>query len=356
MFMKVFAGAIMGLVALTALPVLLISATAGASQPTPTAAAFSDIPPTYLALYRDATARRCPTLPWSVLAAIGKIESDHGRIGGARVHGDGTVHPRIVGVALDGSPGVARILDTDRGRHDGDTVYDRAVGPMQFIPGTWSAYGLDASGDGVADPHNAIDAIHAAAVYLCVNGADDADQVSEAILAYNRSAVYRDRVLEIASAYGEGSLGTSAASRTLIAMVLANPHLEIYAAGRDDIAAGRVDARVLAVLQMLSEHHTLTISSLKTGHSRCVGGGNYPGCRVSHHWHGRGVDIAAVDGRAISASHVDARALAVSFASLPPELRPAEVGTPWRQLTGFTGFFSDRDHLTHLHLGWAGDR
>lgn len=356
MLKKLLAVATTGFVLLLLAPLLLVAAAAGDAQPAATPIAGDDIPADYLALYQDAVLQRCPGMPWSVLAAIGKIESDHGRTSGARVHDDGTVHQRIVGVALDGSPGVARILDTDRGRYDGDTVYDRAVGPMQFIPGTWASDGLDASGDGVADPHSAIDAIHAAAVYLCANGANDPARLSETILSYNRSTAYRDRVLEIASEYAAGSLGTAVASPTLIAMVLANPRLEIYAPGREDIAAGLIDGRVLTVLQTLSEHHTLTISSLKSGHSRCVGGSNYPDCNVSHHWHGRAVDIAAIDGSTISASHIDARALALALDSLPAEFRPAEVGTPWRQLTGLRGFFSDQAHLTHLHLGWARDR
>jgi hypothetical protein len=344
--------ALVGLLALVTLPALVLAAAAGSTRPLPTDHAQADIPPSYLALYQDATNRRCPTLPWSVLAAIGKVESDHGRLGGARLQPDGTVTRRIIGVALDGSPGVARILDTDRGRYDGDTTYDRAVGPMQFIPSTWAAYGIDATGNGSADPHNAIDAIHSAARYLCATGANDPARIPQAILAYNRSTTYRDRVLDIAAEYAMADVATTTASPTLIAMVLTNPRLDIYPAGRDDIAAGRIDTRVLAVLQMLSQDHALSIVSLKTGHSRCIGGGDYPGCRVSHHWHGRAVDIAAIDGRPVNRANPTARVLAERLHALPPPLRPSEIGTPWPELAQLPGFFSDHAHTRHVHLGW----
>ena len=334
-------------------PLLAVTAASGSPQLPPTGTALAGVPPAYLALYQDATTQRCPGMPWSVLAAIGKVESDHGRLGGARLHPDGTVSPRIIGVALDGSPGVRRIRDTDGGRYDGDPVYDRAVGPMQFIPSTWAAYGIDASGNGIADPHNAIDAIHSAARYLCASGASDPTRLDRAILAYNRSTAYRDRVLQIAAEYATDGLGgTATATPTLIAMVLANPNLDIYPAGRDDIATGRIDARVLTLLQHLSEEHRLTIVSLKTGHSRCIGGGDYPGCRVSHHWHGRAVDIAAIDGRPVNSSNPTARALALHLHQLPQPLRPSEVGTPWPDLTPLPGYFSDAAHTRHLHLGW----
>ena len=341
-----------GLVVLLFLPAIVMTAVAGEAQPPPTQTAIDDIPAAYLALYQEATRRHCPSMPWSVLAAIGKVESDHGRLGGARLHGDGSVWPRIIGVALDGSPGVMLIRDTDGGRYDGDTVYDRAVGPMQFIPSTWAAYGVDASGNGIADPHNAIDAIHSAAVYLCDHGAGEPGRLDEAVLAYNRSSSYLEAVMRHASVYAVGGGIIEVASPTLIAMVLANPRLDIYAGGREDIAQGRIDARVLTVMQFVSERHTLGIVSLKTGHSRCIGGREFAGCRVSHHWHGRAVDIATIDGRPVSVANPVARDLVMWLHELPPHLRPDEVGNPWRELSPLPGFFSDAAHQGHLHLGW----
>ena len=96
-------------------------------------------------------------VPWSVLAAIGRVESDHGRFGGAQLRPDGYGTKPIRGVALDGGPGIALVRDTDRGSLDGDTIFDRAVGPMQIIPLTWSNVGVDGNGDDRRDPNNIYD-------------------------------------------------------------------------------------------------------------------------------------------------------------------------------------------------------
>ena len=88
--------------------------------------ALNDIPPILLELYIVA-ADVCPGLPWTVIAGIGKVESDHGRFGGATIAPDGKVSPPIVGIALNGENNTARIDDTDDGILDGDSVFDRAV-------------------------------------------------------------------------------------------------------------------------------------------------------------------------------------------------------------------------------------
>ena len=131
-------------------------------------------------------------LSWSTLAGIGRVESDHGRFGGASVDADGVARPSIVGIALDGSAGVLEIRDTDGGRLDGDTTYDRAIGPMQFLPGTWARYGADGNGDGTRDPHQLDDAALAAARYLCAGGRDTASGEGwwDGVLTYNRSIDY----------------------------------------------------------------------------------------------------------------------------------------------------------------------
>ena len=66
--------------------------------------------------------------------------------------------PPIVGIPLDGRPGVAEIKDTDGGKWDGDTTYDRAVGPMQFSPAAGATFGVDGDGDGKIDPFDIDDA------------------------------------------------------------------------------------------------------------------------------------------------------------------------------------------------------
>src|SRR5829696_6419350 len=104
-------------------------------------------------------------LDWPLLAGIGKVESGHAFGGEVDRHGD-TLRP-ILGPVLDGGPGVAAIPDTDDGRWDTDDTWDRAVGPMQFIPSSWSIYGRDGNSDDKRDPNNVNDASLASADYLC---------------------------------------------------------------------------------------------------------------------------------------------------------------------------------------------
>jgi membrane-bound lytic murein transglycosylase B len=142
-------------------------------------------------------------LSWSTIAGIGRVESDHGRYGGARLDADGVARPSIVGIPLDGSAGVREILDTDGGRLDGDPTYDRAVGPMQFLPGTWDRYGADGNDDDVRDPHQLDDAALAAARYLCADGRDTASGEGwwDGVLTYNRSVDYARLVWAAADRY-----------------------------------------------------------------------------------------------------------------------------------------------------------
>ncbi|WP_134655013.1 lytic murein transglycosylase [Streptomyces sp. H23] len=158
----------------------------------------SGIPATVLRAYRaaeTAVGRTDPgcRLPWELLAAIGKVESGQAR--GGAVDRNGTTLSRITGPPLNGK-GFALIRDTDGGAHDGDTVYDRAVGPMQFLPSTWARWGADGNGDGRADPNNVFDAALAAGHYLCAGDRDlgRAADLDRAILSYNNSRTYLETV------------------------------------------------------------------------------------------------------------------------------------------------------------------
>ncbi|WP_254705467.1 lytic transglycosylase domain-containing protein [Streptomyces vilmorinianum] len=183
----------------TALPPLRTAA-GGPGAPAPRAsrdtavASGGAVPATVLDAYRKAetaqgrSAPRC-RLSWQLLAAIGQVESAQAR--GGRVDAEGTTYTPILGPQLNGR-GFAMIRDTDGGAYDGDTVYDRAVGPMQFIPSTWAVWGADGNGDGRADPHNVYDAALAAGRYLCAGGRDLSDpyDLDRAILGYNHSREY----------------------------------------------------------------------------------------------------------------------------------------------------------------------
>ncbi len=145
---------------------------------------------------------------WTLLAAIGRVESNHGRFGGAMLRDDGYPTKPIRGIPLDGRPNVALIRDTEGGALDGDTAYDRAVGPMQFIPSTWQSVGVDGNGDGRRDPNNLFDAAYGAARYLCDGDADlrNADARAQAVRRYNNADEYVRVVLNLADMYETGAV------------------------------------------------------------------------------------------------------------------------------------------------------
>ncbi|MBC2905836.1 lytic transglycosylase domain-containing protein [Streptomyces cupreus] len=183
-------------------------------QPSPSAGGTditdteSDIPATVLDAYKQAAASLQDSkpgcnLPWELLAAIGHVESGHAR--GGRVSADGTTTSPILGPQLNGN-GFANISDTDGGAYDGDSSYDRAVGPMQFIPSTWAWAGRDGNGDGEKDPNNVYDAALAAGHYLCRFDWDlsDPSDLKSAILSYNNSTDYLNTVLAWLEHYRKG--------------------------------------------------------------------------------------------------------------------------------------------------------
>lgn len=138
---------------------------------------------------------------WSTLAALGRIESGHGTHAGSAIGDDGVTRPGIFGIDLTGESS-ARIEDTDGGAWDGKADIDRAVGPLQFIPATWEAWGADGNRDGVNDPQHIDDAALAAARYLCHHG--DLSQPATwrtAIFAYNHLESYVNAVAQAANDY-----------------------------------------------------------------------------------------------------------------------------------------------------------
>jgi hypothetical protein len=142
------------------------AAAAGAARSAAGSVGAMGIPAAYLGLYQ-AAARTCPGMDWTLLAAVGQIESGHGRNNG----------PSSAG----------------------------AIGPMQFRPSTFDAYAVDGNHDGRLDPWNPADAIFTAAHFLCSYGAGSPSGVQRALLHYNNAQWYVDLVLaaqqRIAAAY-----------------------------------------------------------------------------------------------------------------------------------------------------------
>ncbi len=171
----------------------------------------SGIPAAALAAYQRAetvinAADETCNLTWQLVAAIGRVESNHGRFGGSVLDDDGVATPGIYGLPLNGTKGTAAISDTDGGQLDNDSRWDRAVGPMQFIPSTWSVVGVDADGDAQRNPQDIDDAALATAVYLC-SGDDDLSTTTgqeKAVYRYNHSWSYVDLVLQVMDAYASG--------------------------------------------------------------------------------------------------------------------------------------------------------
>ena len=147
-----------------------------------------------LSAYRNAERMMAVAAPgcgvsWNLLAGIGRIESMHA-YGGATDSRGTAVRP-IYGPALDGTlPGNEVIVQS---RTADRVTYARAMGPMQFLPGTWSRYASDGDGDGKAEVQNLFDSSLATARYLCSGGMNLRDQshVMSAILRYNNSVGLR---------------------------------------------------------------------------------------------------------------------------------------------------------------------
>ena len=269
----------------------------------------ADIPAELAPVYR-AAAVSCP-LPWEVLAAVGKVESDHGR---------------------SQRPGVRSGANAAG-----------AMGPMQFLAATWAAYGVDADGDGTADQYGAVDSIWGAARYLCANGAGDPARLRSAIWHYNHDDAYVDHVLAVAARYrGDPMAGVGARA------LADHPSLVLTPWARADLLAGRIDQRVVDFLAWAASRHTISVSVLATGHAKFVRDSN----RVSSHWVGRGVDIYAVDGHRVAPGSSVARAFATDVVELAGDVRPHEIGVPWADLARHVGVFTDEGHRYHLHFGF----
>ena len=144
-------------------------------------------------------------IPWNVLASINKIESNFG----------GNMGPSSAG----------------------------AVGWMQFMPSTWLRWGLDADGDGIADPWNATDAVYAAARYLAASGGQT--DIARAIYSYNHADWYVREVLDLAQVYGNGTITQTADLQELQAKLDA-ARARVVAANKQFVAAQGIEQSIRA--------------------------------------------------------------------------------------------------------------
>jgi membrane-bound lytic murein transglycosylase B len=183
----------------------------GSADSVVSGASSNGIPAPALSAYQrgaqiiNAADKSC-NIPWELIAAIGRVESDHGRYNGNTLTESGVSKPGIFGIALNGKNGTQAVQDTDGGQLDQDKVFDRAVGPMQFIPSTWQVVKVDADGDNKRNPQDMDDAALATAVYLC-SGKDNLSNrkgQEAAVYRYNHSQDYVNLVLRIMEAYSNG--------------------------------------------------------------------------------------------------------------------------------------------------------
>jgi hypothetical protein len=154
-------------------------------------------------------------------------------------------------------------------------------------------------------------------------------------------------VLVLSFRYGQGGLEADAAAD--VGKLLANPNLTLTPRARADLVNGVVDPRVVNVLAAAVVNHRISVSVFQTGHTQFVAGTD----RVSNHFHGRAVDIYAVDGAPVSPSNDAALDLALAILTGSPSLQPDELGSPWAGLSKFPGAFTDAGHQDHLHIGWS---
>jgi hypothetical protein len=288
----------------------------GPGQFTPSAFALRDIPPAYLATYQATGIKY--ELGWEYLAAIGKIESDHGR-------------SRAVGISSGGNA-------------------KGAMGPMQFLAGTWAAYRVDANNDAKTDVYDPQDAIAGAANYLQASGApQDWDR---AIFAYNHAAWYVDDVKQLAARYrgapvASGAPGALGGMGSADANALAgNPRIAFSHPGpeRGDLNSGRISPRLVSLLSLIARKHTISIYALASDHN--------PG---TNHEAGRAADIWMVDGDNCYPPNKTGGCwqLAQELDQLSGCLHPTEL-IYYFDPGPSADSFAKRDHDDHIHVGYDG--
>ncbi len=306
---KLVAAIMAVMLAVVALLAVTVALLGGGAELAPSQLAADEVPTDLLPLYR-AAAGTCEGMEWTVLAAVHKTETSFGR---------GPV-----------------------------TSSAGAQGPMQFMPATFAAYGVDGDGDGVAEVDDLEDAVFSAANYLCANGAGDPARLRSALWHYNHDPSYVEQVASLAASYGVSQAPSGAVlAQTSPNTILDNPNISLTELARQDVEAGVIDERVLQVMDILSRRFHIAVSVLKSGHSPYVSGTT----TFSNHYFGRAVDIYAVNGVNVSPLNPHSKELSLLLNQFPDQLRPSEVGSPFSDIA-YPGAFADAAHLDHVHVGF----
>ena len=288
-----------GLAAVPAVAVALMAAALVAQPPELSSEAQADIPPEYLALYQAAAKQeRLGQDGWSFLAAVGKVECDHGR-------------------------------STAVGCHRGEANVAGARGPAQFLPSTWSRYGVDADGDGTRDIYGPADAVFGMANYLHASGAPG--NWETALFAYNHDREYVDRVVEWARRY------RAEATESYIA-----PATEKWLSDLPGAPGTRCDSRIVADVVALEHAYGLRITA-------CFGGA--PHAIDGEHPLGLAIDAVPAD---LNWSRT--RQLAQDYGWSPAcAAQGCASRGPFRVIlyNGFPGHGDPAHTATpHIHLSW----
>ena len=336
--------AVFTLAAMTSLMPGLLDGQCARPGAAPSEQASSSIPSDYLTLYRHAG--RAYQVPWSVLAAIGAIESDHGR---------------------STAPGV----------RSGVNAFGCCAGPMQFNltngpPSTWQTYRVDGDHDGDMSPYDPADAIHSAGRYLRVLLAGARGEIARAVYAYNHSSAYVTDVLQRARQYadapdealpavpaalcagGAGGAGETPANlreavRVRSPRAYAMLPAWAMAGGR---AAQPIDARLLENARWLLRTYRLRVTAAREG---------------GHNTHGDGTALDLIPAEPVDQAAWDnsAGALARDLGWRPScgasGVRPICLLVPAIQFVGYEGFPGHGSPRTcrapacaaHLHISWT---
>jgi hypothetical protein len=304
------------------------------------------IPTSYLSLYKGwgATAG----VPWTLLAAVGSVESGHGSNPSALVpHDRGVLGPMQFQA---GSNRLARQQDSS-----GD----------QGFGGTWALW-RTSSGHPPYRMDDPDDEIAAAAAKLRYDAGPNLDW-TRALYRYNALGAYVNLVLRREQRYRLGtcspgssstitpptastpSTGDTAAPSPSVSELLDSSSVDLAPAAASDLRNGIVDSRLVALLDWIAERHSIAISEFRTGHPKFVAGTT----KVSNNWFGRATTITWVDGSAVSRGSAGARTLWQELRTAPAEIRPIEVGAPWADPSD-RRFYSGADALNLIHIGFDG--